>query len=44
MICPFNSSEKQMLLESQNINSLAEASLALFDFSINEKFKHETIN
>ena len=44
MICPFNISEKQMLLETKNINSLADTSLALFNFEINQKFNHETIN
>ena len=43
-ICPFKISEKQMLLESKNINSLVETSIALFDFEINQNSNYETIN
>ncbi len=44
MICPFSNNEKQMLLESKNINTLAKNMETLFDFSINNKFERETIN
>ena len=44
MICPFSINEKQALLESKNINSLANTILSLFEFEINQKNKYETIN
>lgn len=44
MLCPFNVIEKQMLLESKNMNTLADSVIALFDFSLNRNINHETIN
>ncbi|PPR44547.1 MAG: Lon protease [Alphaproteobacteria bacterium MarineAlpha5_Bin8] len=43
MICPFEINEKQMLLESKNINELNEALLALLEFN-NKSDKSRTIN
>ena len=44
MACPFNVSEKQMLLESKNINNLAENLISLFDFYNNEYQNKTSIN
>ena len=44
MICPFSTNEKQVLLESKNINDLANNILSLLEFEINQKDNHETIN
>ncbi len=44
MICPFSTNEKQALLESKNINTLANTILSLFEFEINQKNDYETIN
>lgn len=44
MACPFNVSEKQMLLESKNITKLAENLLNLFDFYNNEFQDKTSIN
>ena len=43
MICPFEINEKQMLLESKNINELNETLLALLEFN-NKSDKSRTIN
>ena len=44
MICPFSTSEKQMLLESKNINILEKNLLSLFDYYNNQTISNETIN
>ena len=44
MICPFTTSEKQMLLESKNINILEKNLLSLFDYNNNQTISNETIN
>jgi len=44
MICPFSNSEKQALLECENINTLANTITSLFDFEINQVNDYETIN
>ncbi len=44
MICPFSNNEKQALLECENINTLANTIISLFDFEINQINGHETIN
>ena len=44
MICPFLNNEKQALLECENINTLAKAIIALFDFEKNQTNDYETIN
>ena len=44
MICPFSNNEKQALLESKNINALANTIISLVDFEINQVNDYETIN
>ena len=44
MVCPFAVSEKQMLLESNNINILAQNLSVLLDFYINDVNNDKTIN
>jgi len=44
MICPFSNNEKQALLESKNINALANTIISLVDFEINQVNDNETIN
>ena len=44
MICPFSNNEKQALLECENINTLANTIISLFDFEINQTSGYETIN
>ena len=46
MACPFNNNEKQLLLESKNINDLANALITLLDFSIYQHYNYqdESIN
>ena len=44
MICPFSNNEKQALLECENINTLANTIISLFDFEINQTNGYETIN
>tara|TARA_B100001123_G_scaffold424165_1_gene535319 strand:- start:2607 stop:3227 length:621 start_codon:yes stop_codon:yes gene_type:complete len=44
MVCPFSASEKQVLLECNDINSLAKTTLSLLDFGINQLYEYETIN
>ena len=44
MICPFNVNEKQSLLESKNIDLLAQTIMTLIEFSLNENLNHESIN
>ena len=44
MICPFLNNEKQAFLECENINTLAKAIIALFDFEKNQTNDYETIN
>ena len=44
MICPFSNNEKQALLESTNINVLANTIISLVDFEMNKVNENETIN
>ena len=46
MACPFNNIEKQLLLESKNINDLVNILITLLDFSIYQHVNHqnESIN
>jgi len=44
MVCPFNVSEKQMLLESKSIFNLAENMTKLFDFYKEEYHQKSTLN
>ena len=44
MVCPFSINEKQMLLESKNINSLVENAISLFEFTINANYSQSFIN
>ena len=44
MSCPFNSNEKQMLLESKDLNILASNLMSLFEYYINRDDSVETIN
>ena len=46
MACPFNNIEKQLLLESENINDLVNILITLLDFSIYQHVNHqnESIN
>jgi Lon protease-like protein len=44
MICPFSINEKQMLLESKNVNILTKTVMALLEASINENLNYEAIN
>lgn len=44
MICPFNHNEKQMLLESKNIDDLVVSLETLIDFSLNKHFQNDSIN
>ena len=44
MACPFNVSEKQMLLESKSIFNLAENMTKLFDFYKEEYHQKSTLN
>ena len=44
MVCPFSINEKQMLLESKNVNILTKTVIALLEASINENLNYEAIN
>ena len=44
MICPFDISEKQMLLESKNLNDLNERLIALLEFNNNNASNYNSIN
>ncbi len=44
MICPFEINEKQMLLESKNINELSKKLLALLEFNNSRNNSSKTIN
>ena len=44
MTCPFSTNEKQALLESSNLNVLADNLLSLFEFYKNENFDAKKIN
>ena len=44
MICPFEASEKQAMLECENLNSLSKTILNLIEFYLNKSHKNETIN
>ena len=44
MVCPFTVTEKQLLLESMNINLLAKNLVSLFDFYINENKSSKSVN
>lgn len=44
MICPFDVNEKQMLLETKNINHLVEILIKLIDFSTHKYYENKRIN
>ena len=44
MVCPFSVNEKQALLECENINTLANTIISLFNFELNQVNNYETIN
>ena len=44
MICPFAVNEKQMLLETKNINHLVEILIKLIDFSTHKNYENKRIN
>lgn len=44
MVCPFDNDEKQMLLESKDVDILIKTIIALLEFSIKDRSNHETIN
>ena len=44
MIYPFSPNEKQALLECNNVNTLANTIISLFEFEINQTNNYETIN
>jgi len=44
MLCPFSITEKQMLLETMNLNDLSDKLIALFEFYTNEYNCQKTIN
>ena len=44
MLCPFSITEKQMLLETMNLEDLSDKLIALFEFYNNEYSHQKTIN
>ena len=44
MVCPFDASEKQMLLESKNIDDLLSILISLMDFSKSNIYQSKSIN
>jgi len=44
MLCPFSITEKQMLLETMNLNDLSNKLITLFEFYTNEYNHQKTIN
>ena len=44
MVCPFGVNEKQMLLETKNINYLVEILIKLIDFSTHKYYENKRIN
>jgi Lon protease-like protein len=44
VICPFENNEKQMLLESKNINDLGDKLIAILEFNNNKTNTNESIN
>ena len=44
MVCPFDANEKQMLLESKNIDDLLSILISLMDFSNSNIYQNKSIN
>jgi len=44
VVCPFENNEKQMLLESQNINDLADKLISILEFNNKKTNTNESIN
>ena len=44
VVCPFENNEKQMLLESKNINDLADKLIAVLEFNNNKTDTNESVN
>tara|TARA_B110000438_G_C15789030_1_gene639779 strand:- start:901 stop:1500 length:600 start_codon:yes stop_codon:yes gene_type:complete len=44
MSCPFSAAEKQMLLETKNINDMPDKIISLFEFYTNNNFLKGTVN